>query len=103
MAAIYTSPFFNVTTVKKPLKVTLAKIVTEEVGRDKEEKEVAYFEEVPIGLVLNKAHKEVLIDLAGSNESTDMIGLKMEVYLDPDVQMGGKRVGGVRIRAPKGA
>jgi len=99
MAALYTSPYFNTSTVKKPLTVTISKIVSEVVGRENEQKEVAYFDEVPIGLVLNKSHKETLIELADSNDTKDMVGLKVEVYLDPDVQMGGKRVGGVRLRA----
>lgn len=53
-------------------------------------------------LILNATNINRLIQAFKSNESEAWIGQKILVYVDPDVEFGGKIVGGVRLRSVKG-
>lgn len=55
-------------------------------------------EEVPLVLSA-KANKEKMIKLYGS-DTDKWIGKQIVVYSDPTVKVGGKQVGGIRIKAP---
>lgn len=52
-------------------------------------------------LILNNTNWMVLEDLYG-DDSDKWIGHPIELYKDPSVMFGGKRVGGVRVRKPNG-
>ena len=102
MPAIFTSPYLNVSAVKgKHFKATITKIITEEVGRDKEEKLVAYFDTTPLGLILSTPVKKCLIDELETNDTDEMVGQTVEIFVDPDVKVSNNRVGGVRLRKAK--
>ncbi len=60
---------------------------------------ILYFDGLDQGLVCNKININVLIDVLGSDETDDWIGRDIELYVDPSVMFGGKRVGGIRVRA----
>lgn len=98
MAKLFTSPFLNVASLKKPIELTIAKVVQEEIGRDREAKDVAYFEEIEQAHVLKRTDKEALIDATPSGDTEEMVGLRVQAYVDPNIEMSGKRVGGVRLK-----
>lgn len=61
------------------LTVTIKDIVEEEVGRDKDLEQVIKFKETPRKLVLNKSR---LKQLAGAFGAAELIGEKIELYVD---------------------
>lgn len=79
-------------------KVTVDHVVEDAIsGQDKL---VVYFVGVESGLPLNNTRIEQMIELHGGADDTDKWrGSKLELYVDPSVRYGGKRVGGVAIRA----
>lgn len=84
---------------------TIASVVCVEMDGDdgrKKNPPVAYFkEEEAKPLILNNTNWMVLEDLYG--EDSDLwIDKPIELYKDPAVMFGGKRVGGVRVRKPNG-
>jgi hypothetical protein len=72
-------------------------IKEEEVGDDR--KLVARFEGKSKGLVLNDTNLETL-EQAFGDDSNDVIGAQVVLYVDPNVRYGGQRVGGIRIKLP---
>ena len=51
-------------------------------------------------LVLNKENWQLIADLFGE-DSDAWRGHRIELHVDPHVQFGGKRVGGIRVRPEK--
>jgi len=49
-------------------------------------------------LLLNATNRNRLTDMFGTDDSQQMIGRQVNVYNDPSVEMGGKLVGGLRVR-----
>lgn len=89
--------------VPRPITLTIASVVTEEIGGDngKEQKAVMYFRDKGIKpMIVNKGNWINIADTYG-DESDEWIGKPIEIYVDPSVMFGGKRVGGVRVRVPK--
>lgn len=86
---------------------TIEAVLEEQVGDDI--KPVIYFKGIEKGWVANMTGLEVLAEMSGSQDTEDFIGLRIEIYVDPDVRYGGKRVGGIKLRpaplkrAPKGS
>ena len=58
---------------------------------------VIYWAEMEKPLILNKTNSAILERITGSRYPDDWVGNKVELYFDDSVQMGRKRVGGVRI------
>ena len=50
--------------------------------------------------LLNKENTRTLIDAFGTQETDEWVGRFVEVYFEPNVTFGGKRVGGLRVRIP---
>jgi hypothetical protein len=69
-------------------------------GKPPKPKIVLNFDGITKGLVLNMANGDVLFDMTGSEDPSEWIGTRVELYADPDVSYAGKRVGGVRLRDP---
>jgi hypothetical protein len=65
-------------------------------GKPKENKPVLRFEEDERGIVLNKTRNDALVDAFGKGDWT---AKKIELFFDPTVKFGGKRVGGIGIKA----
>jgi hypothetical protein len=63
-----------------PQVVTVTRVVAELVGREKDDKHVVYFREVPQGLVLNRVNGEALAGLAGSEDVEDWPGTRVQLY-----------------------
>jgi hypothetical protein len=69
---------------------------------DEGPKLVIYWQQAGIKPMLcNKANRNRLIDAFGTSNTDAMIGLAVIVYNDPNVEFGGKRVGGLRFRIPQ--
>lgn len=83
------------------LLVTVKSVKLEDMpGDDGERRWVAYFRELPKGLVLNVTTIRTL-ESAFGGDTDDWIGAKVTLFVDPGVQFKGKVVGGVRLRPHK--
>lgn len=81
----------------REFRVAIGEIATEKVGDD--QKMVIYFQGAQKGMVCNRTNADTIADLYG--EDTDSwIGRELILYVDPTVMYAGKRVGGVRVKAP---
>jgi hypothetical protein len=67
-----------------------------------EDKPVVYFRDGVKPMILNNTNWMAIEDAYGA-ESDDWTGKQIEMYCDPGVMFGGKRVGGVRVRVNKAA
>ena len=98
----------NATYLKKedlaePLDTALLWIKEEKVtapGKGTNTRLVAYFESLSKGLVLNKANAETLAKLTGTDDYEKWADTPVQLWVDPDVTYGGKKIGGIRIRKP---
>ena len=104
-AAQFVSSFFKSDTVKAPQAFTITAAEAQELGRDgeKETKLVIYSKEDPRGLVLNKTNLDFLIQTTGTDETDEWTGKTFELFHNPNVFFGGKRVGGLQLRLPEGS
>lgn len=104
ISELATSKYLKQSDAQTPKLLTISHLAQEEVGSDgdSEIKWVMYFQEEEKGLVLNSTNGQLAARALGSEESDDWIGHKIVLYVDPNVSFGGKVVGGLRLRAPKG-
>ena len=58
---------------------------------------VLHFEDIDKPMVLNATNKNELVKKLGKNPA-NWIGALVGIYVDPDVEFGGKTVGGLRLR-----
>ena len=58
-------------------------------------------EDVKDFVIGNIINQDTIIDMAGTDDLSKWIGLKIVLYVNPDIEHKGKRVGGIRIREPK--
>lgn len=70
-------------------------------GQPEEIKLVVYFMEADKPMVLNFLNREAIAKITSSRDYDTWSGHKIVVYDDPNVQLQGKLVGGLRVRAPK--
>lgn len=82
-----------------PIDLTIKSIEEEEIGQAKESKYVIRFDEDPRGVVMGTAFYEVLKGIFDTADLDAMIGQPVQLFRDPSIMYGGKRVGGVRPRA----
>ena len=71
-------------------------------GKGTRTRAVAYFEGLSKGLVLNNSNGETLAEMTGTDDPNEWKDVALQLYVDPDVTFGKKKVGGIRIcnRAP---
>lgn len=91
-----------------PILLTIAEIKEENVAMDNEPpkmKQVAYFKETDKGFVIGKVTGSQMASFLGDPGDTPVAwyGKQIVLYCDPNVMMKGKLVGGLRVRAPRGA
>jgi hypothetical protein len=72
------------------------KILEEQVGD--EIKPVIYFKGIDKGWAANMTGLDALAEMSGSQDTEDFVGVRVEIYVDPDVRYAGKRVGGIKLR-----
>lgn len=83
---------------------TITEVLEEDVAAEDKPEEikwVMHFEDAK-PLILNATNINRCTQAFGTNQSEAWAGKKIVVYADPDIEFGGKIVGGVRLRAPKG-
>lgn len=100
------SRFLKQSDFPKPGLLTVSRFENTNVAPENEPKEmkwVVFFEECEQGMVLSVTNLQLIKAATGTNDPDEAVGKKIVVYVDPTVSFGGKIVGGLRIRAPKGA
>ena len=93
----------------KPCLAQVAHVVVEEIKgeRGMERKPVLYIMgpsydvDILRGIILNGTNWDALEEITGKDDSDEWKNAQIVVYVDPKVMFGSKRVGGIRIRAPK--
>lgn len=83
----------------KPVTVTIRDIRTEEVGPTRDKKHVAYFDELPKPMVMNKVNLKKIIEQFG-DESDDWVGRQIVLY-EAMVEFQGETVPALRVRLTK--
>lgn len=78
--------------------VTIARVTTEEVGRDRERKPVVYFEGKEKGVVLNKTNANKIASLVGSRNTDDWKGKAIRLYAT-ETEFGGETVECIRVKS----
>ena len=89
--------------IPSPVNTSILWIKEEEVtapGKGTETRLVLYFDGQKKGLVLNTANADALAEIAGTEDYEKWSDIPTELYVDPDVTFGKKKVGGIRIRKP---
>lgn len=98
-ANLFPSKYLKKEDVLNPVTTTIQALTQEDIktAGGNESKPILYM----VGLkpmVLNKSNATVLYEVYG--EPVGWPGRAVEVYCDPSVMFGGKRVGGVKLRIP---
>jgi hypothetical protein len=70
-------------------------------GAPDDNKWCASFNELDKPLVLNSTNMDTISIITGSLHTDGWIGKTIVLFVDPSVVYAGKRVGGIRVRAPK--
>src|SRR5262245_61855391 len=89
--------------IPSPVNTSILWIKVEEVtakGKGTETRLVLYLDGLKKGLVLNKTNADALEEITGTAEYEEWKDLPVQLYVDPDVTYGGKKIGGIRIRKP---
>lgn len=67
-------------------------------GKNTKTRLVAYFNGQSKGLILNTANCEILAQITGTDDPNGWEDVALQLYVNPDVKYGGKKIGGIRIR-----
>jgi len=89
--------------IPSPVNTSILYTKEEEVpapGKGPETRLVLYFDGLKKGLVLNTANAEALTEITGTDDYEQWLDIPVQLYVDPDVTYGGKKIGGIRIRRP---
>jgi hypothetical protein len=95
--------FIQKSDVGKGLLLTIKEVDEETFqnnGRD-EDKYVLHFQEDNKPWIPNVGSLEEIKSIAGTGDVDRWPGTVIVLYVNPEVEMGGKRVGGIRCRPPK--
>ena len=71
-------------------------------GAPEELKWVVEFDEIEKPMVLNSTNGQIIAQITKQDDTDNWPGAKVVLYDDPSVSYGGKLVGGIRVRAPRG-
>lgn len=96
---MFPSQWFKAVDLDGDTLLTIERIAVEQVGPDREDRWVVFFQGQPKGLLLNKTNATVLGDLYGLSE--DWVG-KPIVLFQTQVEAFGGTHDVVRLRAPAG-
>jgi hypothetical protein len=105
ISVLKTSNFIKKEDCDPPALVTIDRVAEENVAKEgapHEMKWCIYFKEIDKPMVLNSTNGQIIAQITGSQETDDWAGKKIVIYHDPSVSFGGKLVGGIRCRAPRG-
>lgn len=85
--------------------VTIKELSEENVAKEgapEELKWCLHLHECEKPLVLNSTNGQLIAVITGKNDTDEWPGYKIVLYNDPSISFGGKIVGGIRVRAPRG-
>lgn len=85
--------------------MTIERVIEQNValeGQAEEWKWCVFFEKEEKPIVLNSTNAEAIADIAKDRNSDNWGGTQVVLYDDPNVSYAGKRIGGIRVRAPRG-
>ena len=102
---VFPSKYISQKDLERPMVLTINTVVMEDLDGDHgvESKPIMYFREADSkALVVNKGNWTVCEEAYGE-DSDGWVGKRIEIYADPNVMFGSKRVGGVRLRIPTAA
>jgi len=86
--------------ITHPIRATIKAVTQEEIKGESgnETKNILHFNGDVKQMILNRTNAEFLVAAFG-DDSDHWLGKTVEIYVDPNVMFGGKRIGGVRVRA----
>lgn len=99
------SNFLTRNDVGNGILVTIRELRQENVAKQGAPEELRwclYFDEQEKPMVLNATNGAIIAKATGSEETDNWTGKKIVLFDDPNVSFGGKIVGGIRVRAPRG-
>ncbi len=101
MSEMYPSKYLSKDDVPQPTRAVIQTVARDEIKGDNgnELKNVVQFQGGVKPLILNRGNAELLCALYG-DDSVGWHGKTVELYVDPNVMFAGRRVGGLRLRAP---
>jgi hypothetical protein len=90
--------------VGRGILVTVKGVVRRNIGLDDENPEYKWcliLHEVDKPFVLNVTNIDLCEEILGSDDTDQWLGKRLVLFVDPNVMYAGKRVGGIRVRAPR--
>ncbi len=81
--------------------VSVKSLEQKNVAQDDQEPDLKwciFFNEFDKPMVLNTTNINAMAEACDSDNSDDWMGQEVVVYVDPNINFGGKRVGGLRVR-----
>lgn len=105
ISSLKKSNFLKRADVGAGVLVTIKSIHEENVAKEGAPEELRWcisFGELDKPMVLNSTNGQIIAGITKSEETDNWIGQKIVLYDDPNVTFGGKLVGGIRVRAPRG-
>lgn len=85
--------------------VTIKEVCQENVAKEgspEEMKWCCFFGELEKPMVLNSTNIQLIAQITGKSTTEEWTGWKVVLYNDPSISYGGKIIGGIRVRAPRG-
>lgn len=104
ISVLKTSKFLKKEDVTPAVLVTIKDCIEYNVaqeGAPEEHKWCLTFNELEKPMVLNSTNGQIIAGMIGSTHTDNWRGHRVVLYVDPNVSMSGKLVGGIRVRAPK--
>ncbi len=98
------SRFLTKSDVVRPMLLTISGWHEENVamtGEPEEKKFCLDFQEIEKPLVLNSTKGQIIAKITGQEDLDGWVGAKIVAFVDPNVSMGGRLVGGIGVRAPR--
>ncbi len=99
------SKFLTRADANPPILVTIEEVYQDNVAKEGAPEELKWcikFTEHEKPMVLNSTNGQIIAQIVKSEETDTWPGHKIVLYDDPNVSFGGKLVGGIRARAPRG-
>ena len=96
--------FIQKSDVERGILVTIDKVTEENVAPDSQAEEIKFvinFKENYKPWAPGIETLETIKQIAGTGSVDDWPGTKLVLFIDPNVKYAGKKVGGIRCRAPK--
>jgi|SRR6185369_2706725 len=85
--------------------VTISEVFQENVAKEGAPEELKWciqFSELEKPMVLNSTNGQIIAQITKQDDTDNWKGAKVVLFDDPSVSFGGKLVGGIRVRAPRG-